>query len=257
MTNNITIIQGMPVIEYSKFIANSSMVPKEYRGKPADIYIAIEMGMELGLKPLQALQNIAVINGKPSIYADGLMAVCRSHPSFENINETFDEKKQIAYCTIKRKGQDAQTRSFSVEEAKKAGLWGRTGPWQTYPKRMLQMRARGFALRDVFADAIKGIITVEEAQDYPLENKELKEVNSKTEFVSSKLDDLLDNVIDLNNEIEVTEITKEEELVTLINQYNISDDIIQKWLDKAGVNDLKDLPEDKIEACIQFVKEKY
>jgi hypothetical protein len=56
---------------------------------------------------------------------------------------------------------------FSVEDAKRAGLWGKQGPWTAYPKRMLSMRARGFAIRDCFADVLKGLITAEEAQDYP------------------------------------------------------------------------------------------
>ncbi len=57
------------------------------------------------------------------------------------------------------------------KDAKRAGLWGKGGPWTAYPKRMLQMRARGFALRDAFPDVLKGMISVEEAQDYPDEAK--------------------------------------------------------------------------------------
>jgi hypothetical protein len=59
------------------------------------------------------------------------------------------------------------TVKFSVEDAKRAGLWGKQGPWSAYPKRMMQMRARGFALRDAFPDVLKGLITAEEAEDYP------------------------------------------------------------------------------------------
>ena len=64
-----------------------------------------------------------------------------------------------------RKGRKPVVAKFSVEDAKRAGLWGKTGPWQAYPKRMMQMRARGFALRDAFADVLKGLMTVEEAWD--------------------------------------------------------------------------------------------
>jgi hypothetical protein len=71
----------------------------------------------------------------------------------------------------KRKGRKPVTAKFSVEDAKRAGLWGKQGPWQAYPKRMMQMRARGFALRDAFPDVLKGLITAEEAQDYPDEAK--------------------------------------------------------------------------------------
>ena len=77
----------------------------------------------------------------------------------------------MAVCVAKRKGRKPVTARFSVEDAKRAGLWGKQGPWSAYPKRMMQMRARGFALRDAFPDVLKGMITVEEAQDYPEEAK--------------------------------------------------------------------------------------
>src|SRR5690606_6210149 len=56
--------------------------------------------------------------------------------------------------------------TFSVADAKKAGLWGKQGPWQQYPKRMLSMRARAFALRDGFADVLRGLGIAEEVQDH-------------------------------------------------------------------------------------------
>jgi hypothetical protein len=73
-----------------------------------------------------------------------------------------------AVCEAKRQGYPAPTTvRFSVADAKKAGLWGKSGPWTQYPSRMLQLRARGFALRNAFADALRGLVTAEEAQDYP------------------------------------------------------------------------------------------
>jgi hypothetical protein len=71
----------------------------------------------------------------------------------------------------KRKNRKPVVAKFSVEDAKRAGLWGKQGPWSAYPKRMMQMRARGFALRDAFPDVLKGLISAEEAQDYPDEAK--------------------------------------------------------------------------------------
>lgn len=65
--------------------------------------------------------------------------------------------------------QNPRVQKFSVKDAKRAGLWGKSGPWSTYPDRMLTMRARSWALRDEFADILKGIIAAEEAQDYPSE----------------------------------------------------------------------------------------
>jgi hypothetical protein len=79
-----------------------------------------------------------------------------------------DGEQMIATCTAKRRGYpEPTTVRFSVADAKKAGLWGKSGPWTQYPRRMLQLRARGFALRDAFPDVLKGLVTAEEAQDYP------------------------------------------------------------------------------------------
>jgi hypothetical protein len=161
-------------MQFSDMLANSSMVPKAYQGKPQDILVCVQWGYEMGLAPMQALQNIAVINGKPSVYGDALMALVQASPVCEDVEEFFENEgspNPIAVCIAKRKGRKPVTVKFSVEDAKRAGLWGKQGPWSAYPKRMMQMRARGFALRDAFPDVLKGMITAEEAQDYPDEAK--------------------------------------------------------------------------------------
>ncbi len=157
-------------MEFSKMLAESSMVPRAYQGKPQDIMVCVQWGYELGLAPMQALQNIAVINGKPTVYGDAMMALVQASSVCEGIDEHIEGEgtpNPVAVCVAKRKGRNPVVARFSVEDAKRAGLWGKQGPWQAYPKRMLQMRARGFALRDAFPDVLKGLITAEEAQDYP------------------------------------------------------------------------------------------
>jgi len=159
-------------IQFSDMLASSSMVPKAYQGKPQDILVCVQWGYEMGLAPMQALQNIAVINGKPSVYGDAMMALVQASPVCEDIEEFFEGEgtpNPVAVCVAKRKGRKPVTAKFSVEDAKRAGLWGKGGPWSAYPKRMMQMRARGFALRDAFPDVLKGLITAEEAQDFPVE----------------------------------------------------------------------------------------
>lgn len=157
-------------MRFSDMLSKSQMVPKAYQGKPEDVLVAVQWGKELGLAPLQALQNIACINGKPSVYGDAAMALVQASPVCEDIEEYFENEgtpNPVAVCVAKRKGRKPVIAKFSVEDAKRAGLWGKGGPWQAYPKRMMQMRARGFALRDAFPDVLKGLITAEEAQDYP------------------------------------------------------------------------------------------
>jgi hypothetical protein len=157
--------------KFAVMVSKTKMVPVGYQGKPDEIFVGIQWGLELGLKPLQALQNIAVINGKPSIYGDAMLALVRNSDHCEYVVEEFDKANMTAVCKTKRKGQPEQVTTFSVDQAKVAKLWGKQGPWSQYPERMLQFRARGFALRDMFPDVLQGLISREEAMDYPEERE--------------------------------------------------------------------------------------
>lgn len=152
-------------MEFARLMASSDMVPKDYKGKPANVIVAVQMGQELGLNPMQALQNIAVINGRPCLWGDAVLAIVKSHPKCRGVLETYDEQQQAATCVIKRQGNPDTVATFGVEDAKAAGLWGKQGPWTQYPKRMLKMRARSFACRDAFPDALRGISSAEEMAD--------------------------------------------------------------------------------------------
>ena len=168
-------------------IANSQLAPKDFKGKPEDTMVAMMMGNELGLNPMQAIQNIAVINGRPSIWGDALLALVQNHPSYGGVTESFDDATMTATCVAWRKGGEKHTQTFSQADAATAGLWGSNRqPWKQYPKRMLAMRARGFALRNVFADALLGLITAEEAQDMP---EEVRQPTVDVEVVSNLISD--------------------------------------------------------------------
>ncbi len=148
----------------------AKMAPKSYDNDANKIMVGIMAGAEVGLPPMVALQSIAVINNVPSLWGDGLLAVCRASTLMEDFDEyfTFDSENNAiaATCMVKRKG-DARVieRVFTRAQAVKAGLWGKKDPWQKYPDRMLQMRARAFALRDAFADVLKGLGSAEERVD--------------------------------------------------------------------------------------------
>lgn len=150
-------------MRFADMMSKSSLVPKDFAGNPGNILVAVQWGMELGLQPMQAMQNIAVINGRPSLWGDAVIALVRSSPLCEYIYETDDG--ETATCRVKRRGEDEQVRTFGMTDAKSAGLLGKAGPWTQYPKRMRQMRARAFALRDVFPDVLRGMPIAEELQD--------------------------------------------------------------------------------------------
>ena len=154
------------VRDFCKMLAATEFVPKAYRGKPDSIMVVGAMGARLGVDVFSAMSGIADINGRPSVYGDLMLAVCMNHPAFEDCLESYEGKPYEdtfkAVCVVKRKGREPVTRAFSVIEAKEAGLWKKAGPWTSTPQRMLSMRARAFALRDTFTDALAGFHAVEE-----------------------------------------------------------------------------------------------
>lgn len=130
--------------------------------------IAIMRGMEVGLTPMQAVDKIAIVNGRPTIWGDGAIGLVRGSGLCEYVDETTEGEgdARTASCVVKRRGEIKPVRrTFSVADAKKAGLWNKSGPWQQFPDRMLQMRARAFALRDLFADVLGGLYLREEIEE--------------------------------------------------------------------------------------------
>jgi hypothetical protein len=149
-------------------ITRSGLVPAAYRGKPDDAMVAIMHGAEHGVSPLAALQHIALVNGKPSFYGDALPGIALGKGYITDLDTkwtgTEGTDEWTAVCTVTKANGKTLSRSFSVAEAKKAGLWTKSGPWSQYPKRMLGWRAIGYAVRDAAPSAMLGY-TVEEERD--------------------------------------------------------------------------------------------
>ncbi|KXV71309.1 hypothetical protein AD952_09725 [Acetobacter cerevisiae] len=178
------------LVGFAKMAAGSDLMPKDYKGKPENIMIAVQMGSELGLAPMQAIQNIAVINGRPSIWGDAMLGLVRSSGKCASVREYFEGEGDNfkAVCITKRVDGDEITSEFSVADAKKADLFGKQGPWRQYLRRMLQMRARGFALRDGYPDVLKGLISGEEAQDIPPQTIDVTPQPQRAEHTRAPVD---------------------------------------------------------------------
>jgi len=204
-------------MQFAEVLSKSGILSDDYQGKPSNVLVAIQWGYEVGLAPMQALQNIAVINGKATVWGDSALALVKSHPAFRGHQEWLEGEEAI--CEIKRRlpNGDIETtrRTFSIHEAKRAGLTNKRGPWQNYPNRMLCLRARGFALRDSFPDALKGIITTEEAMDYEDAEKQSSEKAVQAPVVSSEGDTMQNIVEALSEEPSETEGVKPPEPLLL------------------------------------------
>lgn len=190
------------MMQMAELLSKSNMIPNPYKGRPGDIIVAIQLGAEVGLKPIQALQNIACINGTPTIYGDGAVALVRA----SGLLEDFEEKKigkegtdSFGFiCRAKRKGIPTWIEhTFTIADAKKAGLWGKPGPWTNYPTRMLQWRSRSWVFRDGFADVLKGLLIWEEAIDIEPIPETPKATISMEDFKPAK--EKLENPLFLGN----------------------------------------------------------
>lgn len=176
--------------EMAVTVIKSGLAPKDFR-TPEAVVVAWSLGAPLGLSLLSSLQHIAVINGRPSIWGDAALAIVRAHPRCQHVHETLegDGDDMVAVCSIQRRGDpEPVTRTFSVRQAKKASLWGKN-VWASYPERMLQMRARSWALRDAFPDALCGMPIAEEVRDITeaVEVRDIPPEGSRTDELKSKL----------------------------------------------------------------------
>jgi hypothetical protein len=152
-------------------LAASNFVPNAYKGKPGDIIAAIQMGSEVGLKPMSALQSIAVINGRPAIFGDGYLAIITSSPAYERHEESLEGAGPTRKAVVKmwRKGNPTPfVGEFGAKEAATAGLASRD-TYKQYADRMYTWRARHIAGQAGFSDVLKGLLPAEVAEDYPRE----------------------------------------------------------------------------------------
>lgn len=198
-------------MEMAKAFADSDFCPKDYKGRPENVLIAMQLALDVGLPAYQGPQTIAVIGGRPTLWGDGFKAVAMGHPDCEYIveKEIIRDGKFYGYsCEAKRKEYPPHTATFTLDDAKTANLLGKSGPWTQYPKRMCQMRARGFCLRDVFADALKGIQMREEIEDISA-----KRVNNVVNRISELVEEANPALSQLKEDPIFIADTKDETLV--------------------------------------------
>ena len=222
-------------LKLAQFAAQSGFFPA-YKGKPQEAVMAILYGQSLGLAWGQSLLNITVINGRPTLWGDAMLAIVKASSDFEYCHETFDKENKMAICEVKRRGEAPQVRTFSYEQAQKAELTNKDN-WRKYPARMLQMRARAFALRDVFPHLLNGIYMTEEmSSTSPLPPRqapvpqpqtviEVKEAESVLETVATAETDSTDSPV--VPDIETPEDDEDKNPDDTINE-TIEDRVTQK-----------------------------
>lgn len=177
----------------------------------AQATMAILQGMECGIPPMQAVQQIAVIKGRCTIWGDLVPAlIWRAGHKIKEWSEGKGDDR-VAHCEITRSDSpEPIKRSFSISDAKQAGLWSpeakikgynkkesksydkdNDSPWHRYPDRMLQMRARGFCARDAVPDVLRGLYVREELEDEQRRFEQARDVTPQTAKLADLITDLM------------------------------------------------------------------
>lgn len=185
-------------LEYAQTLLKSGIAPAHFyhkgsdgkpdysKGKPEAVVIVLQYGSEIGMSPMQALQQIVPVNNLVSVKGDGAKALIQRSGKLASWQETEvgtvgkDDWGFKIEATRKDTGEKGSS-TFTVADAKRAGLWVddaavsrsaglKYSPWYRHPKRMLKYRALGFLARDLFPDVLSGIYTEEEANDMNTDN---------------------------------------------------------------------------------------
>jgi len=132
-------------------------VPRDMVGQPAAIVAAIMTGAEIGIGPMQALRSIHVIEGRPTLSADLMLSLALR----AGIRVSWLEKTEtVARVRLSREGHGTHEHSYTIGEAKRAGLSGRAN-WKRYPAAMLRARCISAALRAWCPDVLGAGVYVE------------------------------------------------------------------------------------------------
>lgn len=279
LNSNTSVMNPLDIMEKSwKFaviMAKSDIIPTHYRNKPENVFIAMQSAYRMNLDPMMMMQNTYVVSGKLGMNSSFAISLANNSGLFLSgiryrIEGTGDNLRVTAYTNLK-KTNDEISFTIGMKEAMAEG-WTKNPKYRSLPELMLRYRAATLLLRTHAPEVLNGMHTVEELQDIrdvspPVTKEEVKKVVSKTESLNSKLDEML---LDEDNEKTTPEIVEEKEpelqvnitnmqaeLQALVLSKHIPQEMVSKWCQKAGVNELSELDEEKTLSCIEFIQDKY
>ena len=293
MNNIVSSATSMNSFEYMDqaykiacIMAKSDIVPAHYKGRPENAFIAVQTAYRMNLDPMMIMQNTFVVNGKLGMNSSFAISLANSSGLFiggirykvktlgENIegevafyeNSVKKQKKvyflniQVtAYTNLKSNGEEISY-TIGMKEAIAEGWTTKAGnKYQSLPELMLRYRAATFLIRTHAPEVMNVMHMVEEIEDV---RAAARDVTPKAKTLSAKLDDLITEQSNNNNDDNLVSIAQEnqpilDELSKLILTHNIPDDTITRWCNKAGVATNKELDNSKIKSCVDHINAQY
>lgn len=257
--------------KFANIFAKSDIVPAHYRGKPENTFIAVQTAYRMNLDPMLIMQNTYVVSGKLGMNSTFAISLANSSGIFDGgiryrIDGSGEELKVTAYANLKKTGEEISY-TISMRDASAEG-WTQNKKYKTLPELMLRYRAAVFLIRTHVPEVLNGMHIVEEIEDTMIasgiklvdEEYQIKEEQPTLEKKSKT--EILKDFLTSKEEEQSSDAGNEEhkflvdELRTLIVANNVPSDTVEKWLDKAHVDDISELKVNELKACINFVNSK-
>lgn len=234
-------------VEMAKYLAQSGLMPGGLQ-TPAQVLVALQMGHELGLSPMISVNNVAVINGRPSLSSSIMDAIVMNRPDYagRSIEYSGEGDNRACTVTVRRKiGENVESfvGYFDMKMAKEAGLHSKDN-WKKYPDRMLKARASGYADRDAFPDALAGMLSQEEAESIPPEPRDVSPKKAPDSVKKGGFDtaipvEELESMLSPDERAQIDEKMKHVEKYITDNRSFLTDEIVGFARDKARENCLR------------------
>lgn len=207
----------------SELLAKSELLPKALRGKVPDVAMTILAGQEMGLTPMAALRNFHVIEGKPVMSADGMVALALGSGLARYFKPVEESAESVTYETLRVGNDKPQRCTWTKQMAKDAGLNTKDN-WRLFPRQMLAARAKSELARNVYPDVLAGCVSDVEYGDWtPPRNDDAIDA----EFVDKPADSEL-----VPMEILALEHTKSEQEVK--DMASVLKKLDPKWRERAN-----------------------
>jgi len=250
-----TALSGIEMMEkaykFSEIIAKSDIIPTHYRGKPYNVFIAVQSGLRMNLDPMFIMQNTFVVSGKLGMGSAFAISLANQSGMFDagiryRIEGEGDSLRVTAYTNLKNTGEEISY-TIGMKEAK-AENWTKNPKYRTLPELMLRYRAATLLIRTHAPEVLNGMHMVEELKDVEASTRRIE---SKAKTMNEKLNEKFDLLPPIEDPVETKDLLTE--LMWLIDKHDISEDLIGKWCDKAEVENIEELDQDKIQSCIDYI----
>ncbi|MBU2703606.1 hypothetical protein Ga0466249_004751 [Sporomusaceae bacterium BoRhaA] len=156
----------------AEFLSKSTIIPAVYQNKPSNCFVALEFAQRIGCNAMMVMQNLDIIQGKPSWSSKFMIAVANDCGKYTPIRyemsgtEGEDDWGCRAYMTEIATGEKLEGVKVTMKMAKDEGWYDKRGSkWKTMPELMMRYRAAAFLIRTYAPELTMGLHTVEERED--------------------------------------------------------------------------------------------